>query len=67
MAVWLVHIRPFKHDLWPQLVFPATAVLVLATTFAGHWAVPVASLAAAAGLAVSIALAARSRRRTMVP
>ena len=67
IAVWLVHIRPFKHDLSQQLVFPATAVLVLAASFAGHWAVPVAGLVAAAGLAVSIALAARSRRRTMVP
>jgi len=67
IAVWLVHIRPFKHDLSQQLVFPATAVLVLAASFAGHWAVPVAGLVAAAGLAVSIALAARTRRRTMVP
>jgi low temperature requirement protein LtrA len=60
VAVWLVHVRPFKHDIWQQLVFPASAALVLAASFAGHWAVPVAGLAAAAGLAIAIALAARA-------
>jgi low temperature requirement protein LtrA len=65
VAVWLVHVRPFKHDFWQQLVFPASALLVLAASFAGHWAVPLAGLAAAAGVAVAIALAAREQRRTM--
>ena len=65
LAVWLVHIRPFKHDSWPQLVFPASAALVLAASFAGRWAVPLAGLASAAGLATVIALAARAQRRTM--
>jgi low temperature requirement protein LtrA len=65
LAVWLVHVRPFKHDAWQQLVFPASALLVLIASFAGHWAVPLAGLAAAAGLAVAIALAAREQRRTM--
>jgi hypothetical protein len=36
---------------------------VLAASFAGGWAVPLAGLAAAAGLAVVIALAARSSAR----
>ena len=62
LAVWLVHIRPFKHQVASQLVYPASAALVLAASFAGHWAVPLAALAAAAGLATSIALAARGRR-----
>jgi low temperature requirement protein LtrA len=65
VAVWLVHIRPFKHDTWPQLVFPASAVLVLTASFAGGWAVPLAGLAAAAGLAVVIALTARSAGGTL--
>ena len=67
MTVWLVHIRPFKHDVGQQLVFPAVTVLILAASFGGRWAVPLTGLACAAGLAVTIALATRSRRRTMVP
>jgi hypothetical protein len=34
-------------------------------SFAGRWAVPLAGLAAAAGLAVNITLAARSAKRTI--
>jgi low temperature requirement protein LtrA len=64
VAVWLVHIRPFKRRTWQQLVFPVSAALVLAASFAGHWAVPLAGLAAAAGLAVNIALVARSTARS---
>jgi len=59
LAVWLVHIRPFKQGAVPQLVPPAVAALMLAATFAGHWAVPLAALASAAGVAVGVALAAR--------
>ncbi|HEX3753231.1 MAG TPA: hypothetical protein VHW06_21870 [Streptosporangiaceae bacterium] len=65
VAVWLVHVRPFKHDVWQQLVFPASALLVLAASFAGDRAVPLAGLAAAAGVAVAITLAAHGQRRTM--
>jgi hypothetical protein len=32
------HIRPFKQDVWPQLVFPASVVLAVAASFAGGWA-----------------------------
>jgi Bacterial low temperature requirement A protein (LtrA) len=60
VAVRLVHVRPFKHELREQLVFPASAVLVLAASFAGHGAVPLAAMAAAAGLAAVIALVTRT-------
>jgi low temperature requirement protein LtrA len=62
MAVWLVHGRYFKQGVAEQLILPATAALVLVASLAGHWAVPLAGLAAAAGLAVGIALTARRAR-----
>ena len=62
MAVWLVHGRYFKHGAAEQLVLPATATLVLVASLAGHWAVPLAGLAAAAGLATGITLTARRAR-----
>jgi integral membrane sensor domain MASE1 len=66
MAVWLVHGRYFKHGVAEQLVLPATAALVLVASLAGHWAVPLAGLAAAAGLATGIALTARRARNPMI-
>ncbi len=65
MAVWLIHIRHFEHGLAQQLVLPVSAALVLAATVAGHWAVPLAGLAAAAGVAVNIMLAARDPEQPM--
>jgi low temperature requirement protein LtrA len=62
MAVWLVHGRYFKHGAAEQLVLPATATLVLVASLAGHWAVPLAGVAAAAGLATGITLTARRAR-----
>lgn len=59
VAVWLVHLRPFKQGVAQQLVLPASAALMLVATLAGHWAVPLAALAGAAGVAVGVVLAAR--------
>ncbi|MEU7579784.1 low temperature requirement protein A [Streptomyces sp. NPDC041068] len=59
ITVWLVHTRHFKRGAAQHLVLPAGAVLVLAATFAGHWAVPLAGLAAACTVAVGVFLAAR--------
>ena len=61
-AVWLVHVRPFKNGAAQQLVLPVVAVLELAVTFAGHWAVPLAALAGAAGVATALVLASRRTR-----
>jgi low temperature requirement protein LtrA len=66
MAVWLVHGRYFKHGAAEQLVLPAIAALVLVASLAGHWAVPLAGLAAAAGLATGVALTARRARIPMI-
>jgi hypothetical protein len=57
---WLVHLRRVERGAAQQLVLPASAALVLAASFAGHWAVPLAALAAAAGLAVNIILVTRA-------
>jgi low temperature requirement protein LtrA len=65
VAVWLVHIRRYEHGLAQQLVLPVSATLVLAATVGGHWAVPLAGLAAAAGVAVNITLAARDPAQPM--
>jgi hypothetical protein len=65
VAVWLVHIRRYEHGLAQQLVLPVSAALVLAATVGGHWAVPLAGLAAAAGVAVNITLAARDPAQPM--
>ncbi len=65
VAVWLIHIRHFEHGLAQQLVLPVSAALVLAATVAGHWAVPLAGVAAAAGVAVNIVLAARDPEQPM--
>jgi low temperature requirement protein LtrA len=62
LAVWLVHIRPVKQGGAQQLVLPASAALMLAATFAGHWAVPLAALAGAAGVAAGVVMAARQAR-----
>ncbi|MFF2095615.1 low temperature requirement protein A [Streptomyces sp. NPDC058202] len=61
-TVWLVHSRHFKQGTAQQLVLPAGAVLVLAASFAGHWAVPLAGLAAACTVAAGVGLAATSVR-----
>ncbi|MFI5759145.1 low temperature requirement protein A [Streptomyces sp. NPDC051569] len=58
-GVWLLHARHFKTGAAQQLVLPVSAVVILACTFAGSWAVLAAGLAAAATVAVGTALAER--------
>jgi low temperature requirement protein LtrA len=67
VAVWLVHIRPFKQGVAQLLVLPAAAALMLAATLAGRLAVPLAALAGAAGVALGVLLAARQARNPAQP
>ncbi|MFI2368454.1 low temperature requirement protein A [Streptomyces sp. NPDC018833] len=62
LTVWLLHARHFKRGTAQQLTLPAGALAVLLCTFAGHWAVFTAGLAAAATVAVGVTLAARPPR-----
>lgn len=62
LTVWLIHSRRAKRGLAEHAVLPVCAVLVLASTFCGHWAVPVAGVAMAAAAAVGEALNSRRRR-----
>ncbi|MCF3119038.1 low temperature requirement protein A [Streptomyces arenae] len=62
ITVWLVHTRHFKRGTAQHLVLPTGAALILAATFAGHWAVPLAGLAAACTVGVGVYLASRSTR-----
>ncbi|MGW0701022.1 low temperature requirement protein A [Streptomyces sp. NPDC002867] len=59
VTVWLLHARYFKRGVAQQVLLPAGALAILACTFAGHWAVFAAGLAAAATVAVGVTLAAR--------
>ncbi|WP_377273954.1 low temperature requirement protein A [Peterkaempfera sp. SMS 1(5)a] len=63
LSAWLLHARHFKVDLSQQLVLPVSALLVLACTFAGRHAAPLAGLVAAATVAVGVVLAARTPER----
>ncbi|AJC57818.1 MULTISPECIES: low temperature requirement protein A [Streptomyces] len=58
-TVWLIHSRHQKRGPAQQLVLPVSAGLILAGTFAGPAAVPVAGLVAAATVAVGVTLTAR--------
>ncbi|MEU8677676.1 low temperature requirement protein A [Streptomyces sp. NPDC048560] len=58
-VVWALHARHFKEGGRQQLVLPVSSVLVLVTTFAGHWAVPLAGLVCALTVAVGVAMSAR--------
>ncbi|MFD3565726.1 low temperature requirement protein A [Streptomyces sp. NPDC058667] len=60
LSVWLLHARYFKVGLAQQLVLPVSACAILLCTFAGHWAVLAAGLAAAATVAVGVTLTARN-------
>jgi len=57
--VWFLHSRHFKRGLAEQLLLPLGAVLVLAATLAGHWAVPLAGLVAAGTVAAGVYLHTR--------
>ncbi|MEW2526176.1 low temperature requirement protein A [Streptomyces sp. NPDC047071] len=61
-AVWLLHSRHFKVGLAQQLVLPVTAVVILACTFAGRWAVLAAGVVAALAVAVGVTLTTRMVR-----
>lgn len=58
-VVWALHARHFKEGGRQQLVLPVSSLLVLVTTFAGHWAVPLAGLVCALTVAVGVAIPAR--------
>ncbi|MEV5611853.1 low temperature requirement protein A [Streptomyces sp. NPDC052225] len=58
--VWALHARFFKVGLAQQLTLPVCAVLVLAATFAGQWAVLAAGVAMALTVVVGVSLSARS-------
>lgn len=58
ITTWAVHARHFKHGAVENMLLPVGALLVLATTFAGYRAVPLAGLVAACTVAVGVRLAA---------
>ncbi|WP_435969602.1 low temperature requirement protein A [Streptomyces sp. Qhu_M48] len=60
LSVWLLHARYFKVGIAQQLVLPVSALAILMSSFAGHWAVLVAGLVAAATVVVGVTLAARN-------
>ncbi|MFJ5214301.1 low temperature requirement protein A [Streptomyces sp. NPDC088354] len=61
LTVWLIHSRRAKRGLAEHAVLPGCAVLVLAATFCGAWAVPVAGVAMAAAVAAGEVLSSRHR------
>jgi low temperature requirement protein LtrA len=63
-TVWLLHARHFKRGPAQQAILPTTALLVLAVTFAGRAAVPLAGLIAALSVVAGVALAERRPERT---
>ncbi|MER7954194.1 low temperature requirement protein A [Streptomyces sp. NPDC096030] len=60
LCVWLLHARYFKVGIAQQLVLPVSSLAILMCTFAGHWAVLLAGLVAAATVAVGVTLATRN-------
>jgi low temperature requirement protein LtrA len=59
LMVWLIHSWRAKRGFAEHAVLPVCALLVLASTFCGGWAVPVAGLAMAAAVAVGEMLHSR--------
>ncbi|MEU2155602.1 low temperature requirement protein A [Streptomyces sp. NPDC019396] len=59
LTVWYLHARHFKRTTAQQLLLPVSVPLVLACTFAGHWAVLATGLVASATVAVGVTLASR--------
>ncbi|MEU5685518.1 hypothetical protein DEJ48_22790 [Streptomyces venezuelae] len=64
VTVWALHSRYFKVGVAQQLVLPVSALAVLASTFAGRWAVLVAGLVTAATVATGVTLTTRMARRS---
>ncbi|CCK29453.1 low temperature requirement protein LtrA [Streptomyces davaonensis JCM 4913] len=63
LTVWALHSRHFKVGTAQQLVLPTTALLVIACTFFGDWAVPAAGIVSALAVAVGTTLTARMTAR----
>lgn len=63
LMVWALHARYFKVGTAQQLTLPVAALLMLACTFAGHWAVFAAGLVAGLTVAAGVLLSARGARR----
>lgn len=63
VTVWALHSRYYKVGVAQQLVLPVSALAVLASTFAGRWAVLVAGLVTAATVATGVTLTTRMARR----
>ncbi|MEV0175756.1 low temperature requirement protein A [Streptomyces sp. NPDC050803] len=68
LTVWALHSRHFKVGIAQQLVLPTTALLVIACTFLGDWAVLaagiVSALAVATGTTLTSRMVARESRTT---
>ncbi|WP_107309216.1 low temperature requirement protein A [Streptomyces sp. TP-A0356] len=60
VSTWAVHARHDKRETAQWAVLPVSAVLVLACTFAGHWAVLLAGLVSVTMIACAVVLAARA-------
>ncbi|MDT9697137.1 low temperature requirement protein A [Streptomyces sp. P17] len=71
LTVWALHSRHFKYGIAQQLVLPTTALLVIACTFLGNWAVLaagiVSALAVATGTTLTARMTARERRTAAGP
>lgn len=63
LTVWALHSRYFKVGTAQQLVLPVTALLVIACTFLGDWAVLAAGIVSALAVATGTTLTARMATR----
>jgi low temperature requirement protein LtrA len=61
-TLWLLHARHFKRGAAQQSILPAAAAGVLAVTFAGRAAVPLAGAIAALTVVVGVRLSERTPR-----
>ncbi|WP_261718621.1 low temperature requirement protein A [Streptomyces sp. FZ201] len=62
LTVWALHSRHFKVGTAQQLVLPTTALLIIACTFLGDWAVLAAGVVSALAVAAGTTLTARASR-----
>ncbi|WP_246252127.1 low temperature requirement protein A [Allomesorhizobium camelthorni] len=60
-VLWMLHIRPHRTGLASALLFLATVAVILVATFS-PWPIPIAGLATAALVAISVALSAHLQR-----
>jgi len=59
LTVWALHSRHFKVGIAQQLVLPTTALLVIACSFLGDWAVLAAGIVSGLAVATGVTLTAR--------